>query len=184
MANLCHFKLVFSAFWQGFILTDLIILKYVSCFASWDTWMLFGHSILLWFVVLVLLLVLVFVVFLNRNHLHFSWEFSLLTPSATCDSCALTGSFLCWAGCGSSAALLFCARIPKGESGDERCIKVTLKSTVPSAFWSLCCYGAMSSNISYWWIFAKLLCYWFLTVKKVPLLLYWHKCLEYMHCNS
>lgn len=113
-----------------------------------------------------------------------SWEFSLLTPSATCDSCALTGSFPCWAGCGSSAALLFCARIPKGESGDERCIKVTLKSTVPSAFWSLCCYGAMSSNISYWWIFAKLLCYWFLTVKKVPLLLYWHKCLEYMHCNS
>lgn len=93
-----------------------------------------------------------------------SWEFSLLTLSAMCDSSALAGNFLCLAGCGSSAALLLCARIPKGESGDERCMKATLKSAVPSAFWSLCFYESMSSNISCW-ICTMLLCYWFLSEK-------------------
>lgn len=66
---------------------------------------------MLWFVVLVLLLV--FVVFFKQKPSPLSGEFSLLTPSGMCDSSAVTGSFLCWAGCGSSAAL------PKGESGDE-----------------------------------------------------------------
>lgn len=53
-----------------------------------------------------------------------SWEFSLFTPSAMC-SCTLSGSFLYWAGCGSSEAVLLCARILKGESGDERCMKAS-----------------------------------------------------------
>lgn len=126
-----------------------------------------------------------FCCFFKQKPSSLSWEFSLLMPSAMCDSSALTGSFLCWVGCGSSAALLLCARVPMEKVGMKDVWKqVTLKSTVPGAFWSLCCYGAMSCNISYWWIFTMLLFYWFLTVRKVQILLFWQKCFKFMHCNS
>lgn len=173
----------FSAFWQGFILTVLIILRYVSWFASWDTWMLFRHGIVLLFFVLVLLLD--FVGFLNRNHLHFhesslSWHHLLcvtVLPSLAvfCVGLVVAAQQLCY--------------FVKGYQREKVGMKdtwrqVTLKSAVPNAFWNLCCYGSVSSNISYWWIFTTLLCYWFVTVRKIQLLLYWQKCFKFMHCNS
>lgn len=103
-----------------------------------ETWILFGNTILLQVVVLVLLLV--FCCFFKQKPSPLSWEFPLLTPSAMCDSSARTGSFLCWAGCGSSVAVLLFARIPKGESGDQRCMKPSnwnLKFQVPFGIYAV-----------------------------------------------
>lgn len=172
----------FSAFWQGFILSVLIILKYVSWLASWDTQMLFRHSIVLLFFVLVLLLD--FVGFLNSNHLHFPesslswticyvwqfcphWQFSMLGWLWQLSSCYFVKGY------------------EREKVGMKDIWKqVILKSAVPNTFWNVCCYESMSSNSSYWWIFTTLLCYWFITVRKIQLLLYWQKCFKFMHCHS
>lgn len=57
--------------------------------------------------------------FLNRNYLHFH------ESSLSLHHLLYSRSFLYWAGCGSSEAVLLCVRILKGESGDERCMKAS-----------------------------------------------------------
>lgn len=66
----------------------------------------------------------------------------LLITSATCDSSSLTGSFCVGMVVAAQQLLYFVQGYQREKmwTKDEQ-KQVTVKTTVPSAFWNLCCYG-------------------------------------------